>query len=94
MSSLPREHLRTLARAEEVLNSVWVDLVFAETDEEWNRIEEETIRQLIELGEPEVFDMYQKQWNTAAAVIVPLVRKAQIANGIKPYTPEQYERFP
>ena len=31
---------------------------------------------------------------SAAEIIVPLVREAQIANGIEPYTPEQYERFP
>ena len=30
----------------------------------------------------------------AADVIVPLVREAQISNGIEPYTPEQYERRP
>ena len=94
MSSLSREELRTLARAEEILNSVWVDLALAETDEEWNAVQDKTIRQLIELGEPEVFKVYQRQWNAAAAIIVPLVREAQLANGIEPYTPEQYERFP
>ena len=30
----------------------------------------------------------------AAAIIVPLVREAQLANGIELYAPEQYERFP
>ena len=94
MSSLTREELRTLTKAEAVLNNVWVDLVLAETDKEWNRLRDETIRRLTELGEPEVFKSYQQQWNTAAAVIVPLVQAAQTANGIELYTPEQYERFP
>ena len=94
MSSLTREQLRILARAETILDSVWVDLVLAETDEEWNAIRDESIRQLVELGEPEVFEAYRQQWNAAAAVIVPLVREAQISNGIEPYTPEQYERRP
>ena len=94
MSSLTRDQLRILARAEAILNSVWVDLALAETDEEFNTIRDETIRQLTELGEPEVFEAYRLQWNEAAAIIVPLVREAQLANGIEPYTPEQYERFP
>ena len=94
MSSLTREELRTLSRAEAILNSVWVDLTLAETDEEWNALRDETIRRLTELGEPEVFKAYRQQWNAAAAIIVPLVREAQLANGIEPYKPEQYERFP
>ena len=94
MNSLPREDLRILARAEALLSSVWVDLTLAETDEEWNAIRDETLRRLRELGEPAVFESYRQQWNAAAAIIVPLVREAQLANGIEPYTPEQYERFP
>ena len=80
--------------AEAILNSVWVDLTLAETDEEWNQLRDDTIRRLIELGEPEVFKAYRQQWNAAAAIIVPLVREAQLANGIELYAPEQYERFP
>ena len=94
MSSLTREQLRILARAEAILKSVWVDLVLAETDEAWSAIMNETLRQFTESGEPEVFEVYRQQWNEAAAVIVPLVREAQLANGIAPYTPEQYERHP
>ena len=94
MSSLTREQLHILARADAILNDVWVDLSLAESDEAWNALRDETIRQLTELGEPEVFEAYRKQWNAAAEVIVPLVREAQISNGIEPYTPEQYERYP
>ncbi|MBO7391730.1 MAG: hypothetical protein J6U77_04440, partial [Verrucomicrobia bacterium] len=94
MSSLTREQLRILTKAEAILGGVWVDLALAETDEEWNTIRDETIRQLTELGEPGVFEAYRLQWDAAAAIIVPLVRDAQISNGIEPYTPEQYERFP
>jgi len=64
--------------------------VLAETDQEWNAIREQTLRKLTELGEPEVFEAFREKWNAAAAVIVPLVREAQISNGIEPYTPEQY----
>ncbi len=94
MSSLNRDQLRILSNAEAVLNDVWVDLVLAETDEEWAAIRDETIQKLIELGEPEVFRVYRQKWDAAAAVIVPLVREAQLANGIEPYTPEEYERYP
>ena len=38
-----------------------------------------------------MFEAYKGLWDAAAAVIVPLVREAQIANGIQPYTPEQYK---
>ena len=94
MSSLNREQLRILAEADAILESVQLDLILAETDEEYAGIREEAIRKIIGIGEPEVFRAYQEQWNAAAAVIVPLVREAQIENGIEPYTPEQYERFP
>ena len=94
MSSLSREQLHILADADAILNSVWVDLTLAETDEAWDALRDETVRRLIDLGEPEVFEAYQKQWNAAAEIIVPLVREAQIANGVEPYAPEQYERFP
>ena len=94
MSSLTREELHILAKAEQVLDDVWVDLTLAETDEEWNTLRDETIQKLIELEEPDVFKSYKQQWDAAASIIVPLVREAQIANGIEPYTPEQYERFP
>ena len=50
------------------------------------------IKELTELGEPEVFAAYREKWDAAAAVIVPMVRQAQTANGIELYTPEQYGR--
>ena len=88
--SLDRDQLVILAAAEDLLEEVWVDLTLAETEEEWNAIRDRTIRELTEMGEPEVFEEYREQWNAAADIIVPLVRQAQIANGIEPYTPEQY----
>ena len=91
MRSLNRDQLSILAAAEDLLEEVWVDLTLAETDGEWNAIRDLTIRKLTEMGEPEVFKEYKKMWDTAADVIVPLVRQAQISNGIKPYTPEQYK---
>ena len=90
ISSLNREQLRILTIADEMLDNVLVDLVLAETDEQWRSIRDETIRKLTELGEPDVFTAYREKWDAAAAVIVPLVRQAQTANGIKPYTPEEY----
>ena len=45
------------------------------------------------MGEPEVFKAYQKMWNKAADVIVPMVREIQIKNGVEPYTPEQYADY-
>ena len=94
MSTLNQDQLRILKTAEEILENVKVDLALAETDSEWEAIRDKTIRQLIELGEPEVFKAYQKKWNAAADVIVPLVQQVQIANGIEPYTPEVYVRYP
>ena len=94
MSSLNRDQLRVLTAAEAVLSDVYVDLCLAETDEEWIRLRDETLRKLIDLGEPEVFKAYKVKWDAAADVIVPLVREAQIANGVEPYTPEQYGRYP
>jgi hypothetical protein len=90
ISSLNREQLLILSSAEDILDEALVDLVLAETDEEWNTIREKTLRQLIKLGEPEVFKAFREKWNAAAAVIVPLVRVAQISNDVEPYTPEQY----
>ena len=94
MSGLNRSQLHILSSAEEILSDAMVYLILAETDEQWNAIRDETIRKLIDLGEPEVFEDYKKKWDAAAAVIVPLVRQAQIANGIEPYTPEQYKNHP
>ena len=71
-----------------------VDLIMAENEDQWNAARDETLRKLEDLGEPEVFEAYRKQWNAATEVIVPLVREAQISNGIEPYTPAQYDRFP
>ena len=90
MSGLNGNQLRILAGAEDILEDVWMDLCLAETDEEWNTIRDETIQKIIALGEPEVFQAYQQMWDAAAAVIVPMVKQAQIANGVEPYTPEQY----
>ena len=94
MSSLKRDQLNILSEAEAILQEVQVDLILSETDEEWEAIRDETIRELVELGEPEVFTAYQKMWNDAAAVIVPLVQQVQIRNGIDPYTPEEYADHP
>ena len=90
LSSLSRDQLRILSDAETLLKDVEVDLILAETDEEWESIRDETIRKLVDMGEPEVFKAYQKMWNEAADVIVPMVREIQIKNGIDPYEPEQY----
>ena len=94
ISSLSRDQLRIINDAEEILDSVYVDLMLAETEEEWNALRDETIRKLTELGEPEVFEAYRQKWDAAAAVIVPLVRQVQEENGLKLYTPEEYERYP
>ena len=94
MSSLNRDQLQVLNEAEAVMEQAEVDLILAETDREYDAIKEETIRKVIETGEPEVFEEYRKKWDAVAAVIVPLVRQAQIRNGIEPYEPEQYERYP
>ena len=90
LSSLNRNQLHILANADALMEDVLVDMVLAETDEERLAIQDETIKKLIDLGEPEVFKEYQKKWNEAADVIVPLVQQAQIRNGIEPYTPEDY----
>ena len=94
MSGLNRDQLQVLSRAEEILEDVWVDLCLAETEESFTAIRDEALREITELGEPEVFRDYKQKWDAAAEIIVPQVRKAQIENGIEPYTPEQYERFP
>ena len=68
--------------------------VIKTVDEEWEKIRDEKIRELVELGEPQVFKAYQKMWNDAAAVIVPIVHQVQTENGIDPYTPEEYADRP
>ncbi len=94
MSSLSREHLLILSKADAILEDAQLELILAETDDEFEAIRDKTVQKIISLGEPEVFRAYREKWDAVAAVIVPLVREAQIANGIEPYTPEQYERFP
>ena len=47
-----------------------MDLILAETDEEWETLRDETIRKLIELDEPAVFEEYRKMWNDAAGSVV------------------------
>ncbi len=94
ISSLNRDQLLVIAAAEAILQDAQMDLILAETDEEWNALRDETIRKIIALGEPEVFRAYKEKWDAAAAVIVPLVRQAQEANGVEPYPPEVYERYP
>jgi len=90
LSSLDRDQLRILSEAEALLQQVQVDLVLAESDEEWQAVRDETIRKLVGMGEPEVFRAYQKMWDKAADVVVPMVRQMQVRNGVEPYTPEQY----
>ena len=91
MSILNRDQLHILSVSDSLLDDIFVDLCLAENDAEFNALRDETIRKLIELGEPEVFEAYKELWDSAAAIIVPLVREAQIANGVQPYTPDQYK---
>ena len=93
MSGLDRDQLRIISEADAIMESVQVELILAETDEEWQAIRDDTVRRLVELGEPEVFEAYKKMWNEAAAIIVPLVHQAQTRNGITPYTPDQYADY-
>ena len=94
ISSLNRDQLVILSSAKTILDDVQVDLILADTKEEWNEIQDKTIQKLIELGEPEVFRAYQQKWDAAAAVIVPMVQKIQEENGIDPYTPDEYKGHP
>ena len=93
LSSLNRNQLRILSDADALLKDVEVDLVLAETDEKWESIRDETIQKLVKMGEPKVFKSYQKKWNEAADIIVPMVQEIQIRNGVEPYTPEQYADY-
>lgn len=90
ISSLSSDQLHILSEAEAILDNVRVDLILAETDEEFAAIREDTIRRLIALGEAEVFEAYRQKWDAAAAIIVPMVLQIQAENGIEPYAPEQY----
>ena len=90
ISSLSSDQLHVLSEAEAILEDVRVDLILAETDEEFAAIREDTIRRLIALGEAEVFEAYRQKWDAAAAIIVPMVLQIQAENGIEPYAPEQY----
>ena len=90
ISSLSSDRLHILSEAEEILEYVRVDLILAESDEEFAAIQEDTIQRLIDLGESEVFETYRQKWDAAAAIIVPMVLQIQAENGIEPYTPEQY----
>ena len=91
---LNRDQLNILSSAEAVMEDVWMDLVLAETEAEWNKLRDETVQKVIQLGEPAVFEAYREKWDAAAAVIVPMARQAQSANGIELYTPEQYAGHP
>ena len=91
MSSLNRDQLRVLSESESILNDVCVDLCLAENDAEFIALRDDTIHKLIAIGEPEVFEAYKELWDAAAEVIVPLVRQAQLDNGVEPYTPDQYK---
>jgi hypothetical protein len=93
LSSLNRNQLRILSDADALLKDVEVDLVLAETDEKWESIRDETIQKLVKMGEPKVFKSYQKKWNEAADIIVPMVQEIQIRNEVEPYTPEQYAEY-
>lgn len=93
LSSLNRNQLRILSEADALLEDVMVDLILAETDEKWEAVRDDTVRKLVEMDEPAVFKAYQKKWDEAAAVIVPMVREIQIKNGVDPYTPEQYADY-
>ena len=94
LSSLSQDQLQILKEADAIMESTWRDLCVAETEEEFIRIREETIQRVIATGEPEVFREYQKMWDAAAAVIVPMTHEIQRARGVEPYTPEDYaERF-
>ena len=90
ISSLNRSQLHILTESESILDDARVDLVLAETEAEWKAVRDEALRKLAELGEPGVFRSYREKWDAAAAVIVPLVRQAQLSNGVDPYTPEDY----
>ena len=85
IKSVVRDYVKDFAA------DVRVDLCLAKDEREFNDLRDDTIRRLIALGEPEVFTAYKQLWDAAADVIVPLVREAQIANGVQPYTPEQYK---
>ena len=90
LSSVSRAQLQILKEADAIMESTWRDLCVAETEEEFLRIRDETIQRVIATGEPEVFREYQKMWNTAAAVIVPMSQEVQRSRGVEPYTPEDY----
>ena len=94
ITDLNAEQLGVIAAADEILDSALIDLVFSESDEAFDAIRSDAIRRIIALGEPEVFKAYQEKWNTAAGIIVPLVMEAQAANGIEPYSAEDYEKLP
>ena len=90
MNSLDQDQLHIISESEELLKDAQPDLILAETDEKWEAVRDEVISKLMELDEPAVFKAYQKMWNEAAAVIVPMVYEVQRRNGVEPYTPEQY----
>ncbi|MBQ1311770.1 MAG: extracellular solute-binding protein [Blautia sp.] len=91
LSSLSRDQLQILKEADAIMESTWRDMCVAETEEEFLRIRDETIQKVIATGEPEVFREYQKMWDAAAAIIVPLSQQVQRDRGVEPYGPEDYE---
>ena len=94
MTGLDADQLRIIASCDEILEGRQADLIMAETEEEYLEIQAEVIEEIKALGEEEVFKAYQEQWDAVAAIMGPLVKEAQAANGREPYTEEDWAHLP
>ena len=93
MTGLDADQLRIIASAQDVLESHQADLWMAETEDEFNSIQKDMLEEIASYGEPEVFKVYQEQWDAVAKIMGPLVQEAQAINGRPPYTEADYANY-
>lgn len=85
LADMPLDMQRTLESCNDVLYTAMPMLIMAETEEEFAAVQEEVLAEVASLGEAEVWEWYQAEWENAKPIYNELLVKALRANGIEPY---------
>ena len=85
LADMPNDIRRIRTSANEILNAAMPDLLFANSDEEFEAIQAEVLAELEEVGEQQAWDWLKDHWEEPKKIFVDLIPDMLAFYGLEPW---------
>jgi len=83
LTNIPMDTKRVLELCNDVMEAAMPELIQAGSDEEFTEIQKRVLAELIELGEPAVWEWFNAKWEETREIVLPIFEASAAANGLR-----------